>query len=79
MLLPLAYCFPEHVAPPEHTASCVVCAACPHSIMVDCIVFGPLEEEGNKNPEPFPPPQACCSPMHAAVPWAMMGMLLRQK
>jgi hypothetical protein len=53
MLLPLAYCFPEHVAPPGHTASCVVCAACPHSIMVDCIVFGPEEEEGNKNPEPF--------------------------
>jgi hypothetical protein len=34
-------------------------------------VFGPLEEEGNKNPEPFPPPQALqCMPLlyhgHAA-------------
>ena len=98
MLLPIAYCFHEHVAPPGHTAPSqhatppgMLHALLPLGI---CGLAAPLFMMLPPSPGIMLPldmmlhldmmihldmmlpldmmlsPRACCSPVHAALPWA---------
>jgi hypothetical protein len=73
MLLRLAYCFREHAAPPGHSAPPACCSPGPGQ----CGLASPLGHDvaslpGHAAPpghDAIPSPQACCSPMHATLPW----------